>query len=217
MGKQSDRIAKHRKNEADFSRPAARQHGQKRRLRRNTETGAKSLAAGHALGALDCRMADEHGAQTIALKKRYFERQQGQHHIEVKRHGAGTPGATGPHLGRNVVDGDDPRRDALEAPRDAMRKIGAVDQHDRIGLNLHRIVRGLSHARQDFRNARHHFAQAHHRRGIERIKALQTLRRHRFAADANDLHGAAGQRLERGHQLRTKLVAGGFAAHQHQG
>ena len=102
--------------------------------------------------------------------------------------------ATGPDLRRDIIDGADGGIALLDAARDAMGEIGTVDHHHRIGLGLQpRNPPPACTRAQDGGNGRHHFAQAHHRGGVQRKKTLQPFARHRRAAHAGDADAVAGQ------------------------
>jgi hypothetical protein len=179
--------------------------------------GAERLAAGHQPSAFQGGMADEHRLQPVLLEELRFKRQQRQHQVEIIRHGLGASGTRRPDLRRHVVDGDDARGDALQPLGDQVGEIRAVDPHHGIGPGFGRIGRRAPHPAQDFGNFGNDLAQAHHRGGVERKKAFQPFRRHGIAADAGDVHGTAGELLQRRHQLGPEAVAGGLAADQHQG
>ena len=75
------------------------------------------------------------------------------------------------------------------------------------GRIFDREIGRLAHARENAQHARHHLAQTHHRRIVEREQALQSRRAHLRAADADDAHVAAGERLQAFDQLAAQGIA----------
>ena len=97
-----------------------------------------------------------------------------------------------------------------------MGEVRAVDHHHRVRPRCNGEIHCLSYPAQDGGNGGHHLAQAHHRRGVQRIQAFQAFAFHGEAADAGEGDTVTRQRLEAGHQLGPQRVTGRLAAHQHQ-
>ena len=132
LPQQAQRLAEHRHVMPDFAAAASRQHQQHRRL-----CVAASLLVGigpKRADLLDQGMADIGARRPLepAIGFR-LERQQRQHVIDVAAHGARAAGPPCPHGGRDIVDDRYRRRPRPDLPRDAMGKVGTVDDHQDIG------------------------------------------------------------------------------------
>jgi hypothetical protein len=84
-----------------------------------------------------------------------------------------------------------------------MREIGTVDRDNEVGPSFKSEIAGTAHACENSRNARHDFAQTHHRGRIERKQAFKPSAVMAAPPDANDAHTIARERLQSRHQLRA--------------
>jgi hypothetical protein len=125
-------FAEYRQKEADLVAPAAGQYGQQRRLWRNIVRGTKRIAALHQARPLEHGIADKARVDAMAREMRRLERQQRQHGVHIMRHALGPFGTRRPDLRRREIGGTDRWIEPLQPPRNAMREVRAVDQHDQV-------------------------------------------------------------------------------------
>lgn len=137
--------------------PAAGQHEQHRPAIGNAEA-LRQLPTVRGLDlvqALDQRMTDIRADRSAKTRMRSrFERQQGQHMIDVATHALGPTRPPRPHARTDIIDDRDMRRPPPDPLRYRVRELRTVDDDDNIRLPGKRRVDGLIHAPNDARQAR---------------------------------------------------------------
>ena len=208
-----ERRAEHRRHAADFARAAAGQHEDKRRIG-EPALGFLSVRA-QPRDLLGERVADK-GAGWPAQPAQglRLERQQREHVVDVRAHGARAAGPPGPNRRADVIDDRDGGCARAHAPRHAMGEFRAVDDHQHIGPGGNHRVGRLANARKDFRQARRDGGKAHDGQFAERERAFHAFGRHMVAADAGKARAAAGRTAQRRDQSRAQAVAQFLARHQ---
>ena len=88
-----------------------------------------------------------------------------------------------------------------------MGEVGAVDDHQRVGLCGHYGRRSRPDAREERGQPGQHRKNAHDRDVGDRKQALDAFGLHRFAADAGESDVARPRLTERPHQLEAELIA----------
>src|SRR5690348_15183365 len=144
----------------------------------------------------------------MPFKKRNLEREERQDEVEISCHDPRAILARRPNLRRHIVRGWDRRIFTLHAARDAMGEIGAIDANENIRPRRKRVVRSDANPTKYLRDTWHDFAQAHYRCCIQREEALQALRRHRSAANANYTDRITADRANTLHQFRPQRIPG---------
>ena len=135
------------------------------------------------------RMADEIGRRAAEpLHRLRLERQQRQHPVDVRTHGAGAPRAPGPHRWADIIDDANLRRARAHPARHAMGEFRAVDDDQHVGLGGNDRVGRLGNALENFRQAHGDGGKADNGQIAKREQRRHARGRHMLAADAGQAH-----------------------------
>src|SRR5258706_1499166 len=126
--------------------------------------------------------------------------------IDIGAHRARPAGPPGPNRGGNVVDDRYRGIAGPNAPRDAVGKMGLVDDHEKFGRGLLNSSGGFPDTPRDHRKLLDARRQSYNRQLFDRKQRRQSFTRHRLAADALKPHGAAEALAQHLHQVGAKPI-----------
>ena len=134
--------------------------------------------------------------------------------IDIGPHLARAARPPGPDAGAHIVDDGDRRAALADAFRDGVRKLGAVDDDDRIRVEGERRIHGAVNPTHKLRQAGENGGRPHDRDIGEREDGWKPGRLHMLPADTGEGPGVCASRLlQRPYQLAAEHVAGMLACH----